>query len=142
MLTFDGQTALTISWSSAKATHHTAIFRRAGDGTRRSARVMVETRQGSESDPCRVEMGLLTDLLPTLTNPAGRYRLAPMLTQTLESVLDNVFNPEPELGFGGVTHLHPLLSNALAHDATDVHPTMLPFLAAFAPVGSVYRSGS
>lgn len=147
MLKFDGQTALTISWSSAKELHHTATFRRAGNGSRRDARVMVETRQGREPVPCRVEIGLLSTILPTLTNPAGRYRLAPMLTQTLESVLDNVFNSEPELEAvrDGVSYLHPLLSATLepvkpGAVVPNIHPTMAPFLGAFAPVGSVYRS--
>ena len=111
------KTTLTVEWSSLKDTHHKAVFKKGVVGDRPCIKVMVETRQGREPQPCRVEIGLLGDILPALYSQ--RYRFMVGMEKTFEARLEALFDSEsdedltdfgsPELGYT----LHPVFREAL-----------------------------
>jgi len=107
---------LSIKWNSTPTCRHEAIFVKSVVGIR----MVVDTYRDNEATPCRTETGALGPMLAALLNPAGRYRLAPMLEKTFESQIESLFDAEPE----------PIEPN--------IHPVFGPILASIAPPGSIY----
>jgi hypothetical protein len=83
---------LRIKWNSTPEQVHVATFTKSIVGTR----IVVETFTGQEEDPCRVESGRFGTMMAALLNPAGRYRLAPMMGRTLTDLIESVLDSEPE----------------------------------------------
>lgn len=112
---------LSIKWDSTPTCRHEATFVKSVVGVR----VVVDTYRDQEEHPCRTEAGALGPMLKTLLDPAGRYRLAPMLNRTMEALIEDLFDapvgehvaervtevgPKPELGYT----LHPVFQQAMA----------------------------
>jgi hypothetical protein len=110
---------LKISWSTSVTLRHEATFVKSVVGVR----VVVDSYQNQDETPCRTEVGAFGPMLKALLDPAGRYRMAPMMEKAMEAKIEAWLDEAPV---------------EEAEAVNRIHPVMAPFLAPFAPRGSVY----
>lgn len=107
---------LSIKWSHESGSHCEAIFVKTIVGVR----VVVDVYRAEETVPCRTETGALGPMLKTLLDPAGRYRMAPMMSKTVEQAIEDLFDASaPEHVAETVTDLSPRQGQELGY---TLHP--------------------